>query len=179
LTTADGGRVMLLGTTVTNQGSIATPDGQTILGAGNTVYLASTTDPAMRGLLIAVDGQQVAANSTVTNAGQISAARGNVTLAGLVVNQAGTISATTSVNANGSIYLIAGNAANASTGETLPFYNDGALTETQGRMLPNQGGTLTLRRAALPRFVRIPPTRERLPIRSHSAAPRSTWSAKR
>jgi len=61
-----------------------------------------------------------------------------------VVNQAGTISATTSVNANGSIYLIAGNAANASTGETLPFYNDGALTETQGRMLPNQGGTLTL-----------------------------------
>ncbi len=73
---------MLLGTTVKNSGTISTPDGQTIMGAGTTVYLASTTDPAMRGLLIAVDGQQLAANSTATNEGTITAARGNVTIAG-------------------------------------------------------------------------------------------------
>lgn len=144
LTAADGGRIMLLGTTVTNQGAISTPDGQTILGAGNTAYLAATNDPTMRGLLIAVDGQQIAANSTVTNEGQISAPRGNVTLAGWMVNQAGTVSATTSVSANGSIYLVAGNVQNSSTGETTKFYNDAVLGESKGQMLPNQGGTLTL-----------------------------------
>jgi filamentous hemagglutinin len=145
LTTADGGRVMLLGTTVTNKGTISTPDGQTVLGAGNTVYLASTTDPAMRGLLIAVDGQKNPANSTVTNQGQISAPRGNITLAGMIVNQQGTVSATTSVNANGSIYLIAGNAESvASDGTNDPFYNDAVAGLASGQMLPNEGGTLTL-----------------------------------
>ena len=143
--TAAGGRIMLLGTTVTSKGTISTPGGQTILGAGNTVYLASTTDPSMRGLLIAVDGQQIAANSTVTNQGQISAPRGNITLAGLIVNQQGTLSATTSVNANGSIYLVAGNAqAVGPDGGNNQFYNDSAAGQGKGQMLPNEGGTLTL-----------------------------------
>ena len=143
LITSDGGRVMLLGTTVKNSGTISTPDGQTIMGAGTTVYLASTTDPSMRGLLIAVDGQQLAANSTATNEGTITAARGNVTIAGLVVNQSGTINATTSVNANGSIYLVAGNADANST--TAPeFYNPDATGVPAGQMLPNVGGTLNL-----------------------------------
>ena len=138
--TADGGRVMLLGTTVNNAGTISTPDGQAILAAGTTAYLASTTDPNLRGLLIAVDGQELAANSTVTNTGKITAERGNITLAGLVVNQAGTVSATTSVNANGSIYLIAGDA-DAAVGS---FYNPASAGISKGQVLPNVGGTLTL-----------------------------------
>jgi filamentous hemagglutinin family protein len=143
LTTSDGGRVMLLGTTVKNSGTISTPDGQTIMGAGTTVYLASTTDPSMRGLLIAVDGQQLAANSTATNEGTITAARGNVTIAGLVVNQSGTINATTSVNSNGSIYLVAGNAdANSTTASA--FYNGDVNGVPAGQLLPNVGGTLNL-----------------------------------
>lgn len=139
--TADGGRVLLLGSTVTNGGKIATPDGQTILAAGTTAYLASTTDPNLRGLLIAVDSQELAANSTVSNTGQITAQRGNITLAGLVVNQAGTVSATTSVNANGSIYLVAGD---ADTNAYPSFYSGSKNGFAQGQLLPTVGGTLTL-----------------------------------
>ena len=132
LTAADGGRIMLLGSAVTNQGTITTPDGQAILGAGNGVYLAASSDPALRGLLIEV-GTGAGAGGTVSNAGTISAPRGNVTLAGLIVNQAGTVSATTSVSANGSIYLVAGDDSSFSN-QFLGF----------GQLLPSEGGTVTL-----------------------------------
>jgi filamentous hemagglutinin family protein len=135
-----GGRVMLLGGNVTNAGTITTPDGQAILGAGNTVYLASTTDPNLRGLLIAVDSQNVAGVGTATNTGKVVAERGNVTLAGLAVNQSGTLSATTSVNANGSIYLVAGNADDTAGS----FYNSGKVGFAQGQLLPTVGGSVTL-----------------------------------
>ena len=56
LTADDGGRIVLLGSAVTNQGTISTPDGQTILGAAaNNVYLAASTNAALRGLLIEVE----------------------------------------------------------------------------------------------------------------------------
>jgi filamentous hemagglutinin len=113
LSSASGGRIVLLGTAVKNGGTITTPDGQTILAAGDTVYLAASNDPALRGLLIEVNanggvGATVDSNTgeatpigTVSNQGQITAPRGNVTLAGFVVNQAGLVSATTSVGAHG------------------------------------------------------------------------------
>jgi filamentous hemagglutinin family protein len=141
LTAADGGRIMLLGQAVTNQGAISTPDGQTILAAGNTVYLAASSDPSLRGLLIEVNAGGAA--STVTNQGQITSPRGNVTLAGMVVNQAGEVSATTSVSANGSIYLVAGDASGTTSGgQQATYYNDSAAGF--GTLLPNQGGQLTL-----------------------------------
>jgi filamentous hemagglutinin family protein len=137
---ADGGRIMLLGSTVTNNGKITAPDGQVILGAGKAVYLAASTDPSLRGLLIEVDAQGT--SGTVTNTGTISTPRGNATLAGLIVNQAGTVSATTSVSANGSIYLVAGDV--SATGSSGPeaYYNGGA--QGFGTLLPNKGGELTL-----------------------------------
>jgi filamentous hemagglutinin family protein len=143
LDAADGGRIMLLGSAVTNQGSIATPDGQTILGAAtNAVYLAASTSPALRGLLIEVDGGGT--TGTVINAGEISAARGNITLAGLIVKQEGLLSATTSVSANGSIYLVAGD---TSAGNSFYIANprdpNGTLTGFGG-LAPNNGGTLLL-----------------------------------
>ena len=107
LSTANGGRIMLLAPTVINQGQINTPDGQTILGAGKTIYLAASSDPALRGLLIEVDAGGLS-GSTASNQGTITAERGNITLAGLLVNQSGRLTATTSVNANGSIHLAAG-----------------------------------------------------------------------
>jgi filamentous hemagglutinin len=141
LTAADGGRIMLLGQAVSNQGTISTPDGQTILAAGNTVYLAASTDPSLRGLLIQVNAG--GASSSVTNAGDIAAARGNATLAGMVVNQAGTVSATTSVSSNGSIYLIAGDTSGTNvTGQTESYYDSSAAG--YGTLLPNKGGQLTL-----------------------------------
>lgn len=134
---AEGGRVVLIGTQVDNQGSISTPGGQTILAAGNKVYLAASSDLALRGWMVEVNGAGLAANSTVSNSGQVSADRGNITLAGLVVKQNGTLKATSTVNANGSIYLVAGDTSNTPTpslGSTSGF----------GFYLPNQGGTLTL-----------------------------------
>jgi len=141
LKAADGGRIMLLGQAVSNQGTISTPDGQAILAAGNTVYLAASTDPSLRGLLIEVNAG--GATSTVTNAGDIAAARGNVTLAGMVVNQAGTVSSTTSVSSNGSIYLIAGDTSGTNaTGQTEAYFDSSAAG--YGTLLPNNGGQLNL-----------------------------------
>lgn len=114
---ADGGQVMVFAPDVRNEGVIRTPDGQTVLAAGTAVYLAASTDPNLRGLLVQVDGGGTVVNGTAGNrtiadpaklVGQIVAERGNVTLAGLAVNQLGRVSATTSVRANGTIRLQAG-----------------------------------------------------------------------
>ena len=95
-----GGKVVLFAENVENSGVINTPDGQTILAAGKKVFLASSKDPA--GFLVEVDG-----GGTATNLGKIVAERGNITMMGLAVNQQGTLTATTSVRANGSIHLLA------------------------------------------------------------------------
>jgi len=137
---APGGQIMLFGSQVSNQGSVAANGGQVILAAGDSVYLAASTDPNLRGLLV-----EVGHGGTVTNAaasssggtdyGQISATDGNVSLVGLVVNQLGRISATTAVQQNGSIYLLA--------------QDGGGVITTAGATVanltpPTNGGTLTL-----------------------------------
>jgi filamentous hemagglutinin family protein len=120
-----GGQILLLAPQIANEGTITTPDGQTILAAGNAVYLATSPDPSVRGLVVAVDSGGTVTNGAASNAsikdpsqliGQIVAQRGNVTLLGLAVNQEGLVSANTSVRANGSILLIA---ADRSKGGTL------------------------------------------------------------
>lgn len=125
LSAATGGRVMLLAKDVTNHGVISTPDGQTILAAGEKVYLADSTDPA--GLLVEVDS-----GGTAINLGEIVAQRGNVTLVGLAVNQEGRISASTSVRANGSIHLLAR--------DTV----DTATLAASGTLQAKRGGVVTL-----------------------------------
>lgn len=127
--TASGGQVFMFAKRVENAGRIETPQGQTLLAAGAKVYLAASEDPLLRGFLVEVDpffkrdplqdpsrkpfGFEGPPDTTVTNEksaqgqGEIIADRGNVTLIGHAVNQQGRISATTSVNANGSVYLVA------------------------------------------------------------------------
>ncbi len=117
---AKGGSVLIFAPVVRNDGAITTPDGQTILAAGEKIYLMASNDTNLRGLLVEVDVSSVAdadldafmqsregklPAGIVSNGGEISTARGNTTLAGLVVNQQGRISATTAVNANGTIRL--------------------------------------------------------------------------
>lgn len=103
ITTEKGGRVLLIAPEVINHGSITTPEGQTVLAAAkDKVYLAASGDPDLRGLLVEVD-----TGGAVTNLGSILAERGNVSLVGFAVNQAGQARATTSVNVNGSIRLVA------------------------------------------------------------------------
>ncbi len=133
LTAPDGGQILLFAPQVTNQGTISTPEGQTMLAAGTEVYLAASTDANLRGLLVEVGNAAAPGTTpTVTNGnaadanaassaalvGQIIAERGNVTLAGLAVNQLGRVSATTSINENGSIRLQAGQGTIASEGAT-------------------------------------------------------------
>ena len=105
LKTASGGRVMLLAENVENHGLIETPEGQTILAAGSKVYLAVSDDSSLRGFLVEVDSP--ASGGTALNSGRIIAERGNISMSGLTVNQSGRVTATTSVNLNGSIRLMA------------------------------------------------------------------------
>jgi filamentous hemagglutinin len=99
---ANSGKVMLFAPNVKVEENaiINTPEGQTILAAGERVWLRGSADPA--GFLVEVD-----AGGTATNLGQLIAERGNVSMMGLAVNQLGTVSASTSVRANGSIRLVA------------------------------------------------------------------------
>ena len=102
----NGGRVMLVGPNVRNEGSISTPAGQTILAAGNQVGVAAHAgdDPSLRGLDVWV-GRVEDGAGTATNSGIISAPTGNVTMTGRTVNQSGIIDSTTTVNLNGRVDL--------------------------------------------------------------------------
>ena len=130
------GRVILIAPTVVNRGTVTAPDGQVIAAAGSRVFLraAGNEDTNVRGLLVEVDspanvdalnpgvvnvefdGKQLQLTHAaedkighVTNAatGVLSTPRGNVTMIGYAVNQQGIARATTSVVANGSVYLLA------------------------------------------------------------------------
>ncbi len=128
LTAADGGRLLLAAPNVSNSGTLTAPDGQIILAAGQNIYLQSSGSADLRGLIVEVESGGTAANQL---AGTLSAPRGNITLTGLMVNQSGRVSATTSVNANGSIVLQAA--------DTFPTdYSPG------GTFSATRGGTVTL-----------------------------------
>jgi filamentous hemagglutinin family protein len=114
LQAADGGQIFMFAPNVTNLGTIQTPDGQTVLAAGASVYLSASTDPNLRGVVVEVQGSGTVQNGLSSNGsvsspaqlvGQIIAKDGNISLAALAVNQYGRLNATTSVTENGSIYL--------------------------------------------------------------------------
>lgn len=138
ISTADGGQVWMMAPNIENSGIINTPDGQTLLAAGRTVYLSASDDAAMRGIKV-----EVGSGGTVTNLGQITAERGNITLAGLAVNQTGRLTATTSVSRNGSIWLQAADAAsdtiNNAADKTSVALSSGSVTE----VLPEVSSTET------------------------------------
>lgn len=122
LTASNGGSILLAAPTVVNNGILNAPDGQVILAAGGKVYLAapqvSQTGTNLRGLLVEVSNDYPAGSVAHTasvgasmaengESGQILVGQGNATMIGYAVNQKGVVSATTSVNLNGSIYLYA------------------------------------------------------------------------
>lgn len=122
-----GGDVMLIAPKVYNEGRIETPKGQTILAAGQKVYLYSSLNPAQRGLLVAVDaftqgpegvntvenavarsyktvnGETVDDSTSDSTAGLskkingIVAEQGSINLVGLAIRQNGVLTATTAV----------------------------------------------------------------------------------
>ena len=117
-TTAEhvGGRIALLGPTVTNAGTLSAPDGQVILAAGQQVGFAAHdgNDPTLRGLDVFVG----AGGGTVSNdaGGLIDAPRGAVTVVGRAIEQLGVVASTTSVAFNGRIDLLAEHDAVSSAG---------------------------------------------------------------
>ena len=142
-TSADhvGGRIALVGANVINDGTISTPDGQTILAAGLQVGFAAhnSNDASLRGLDVYVGAVSDSAVSnpayagTVTNSGVIDARRAAVTITGKNVNQLGVINSSTSAALNGRIDLLAQYDAESSAGRasTTPF-------------LPHSTGVVTL-----------------------------------
>jgi filamentous hemagglutinin len=171
---AAGGDVLLVAPRVANAGRIETPEGQTVLSAGERVYLMSSADPAQRGLIVAVDPWRAADNTPdmtlgkVENAAdgsrfsgserdpgsalvekinEIRAERGTVNLVGLAVRQDGVLNATTAVRgANGAVFL------QAMRSTALPdVANDGAVGNSGPRIEPgarvrlgDQGGVVEL-----------------------------------
>lgn len=143
-----GGRIALIGPNVTNGGTISTPDGQTILAAGQQVGFTAhaSGDPSLRGLDAVVGkGGGTAANA---GGGIIEAPRGDVSIAGKTVNQLGLVDSSTSVAFNGRIDLSANYNAISSGGlpGLAPFFslNSGVVTLGQGsvtQILPELSST--------------------------------------
>ena len=157
-TTADnvGGRVALIAPKVDNQGTISTPDGQTILAAGLQAGFIASSDPSVRGLDVYV-GKVTDPSVTispgsgsVSNEGIISAPRGNITLTGATIDQNGILSSTTSVAENGTIDLLAVYNDFVVTSANSPYFaygSTGSVTfepNSLTEILPEYDSTLTI-----------------------------------
>jgi filamentous hemagglutinin len=111
LTAGTGGMILMMAPQVTNNGVLSAPDGQVVLAAGGKVLITKPVDANMRGLIVEVNNGNLDAADRETSLakndklGKILVGSGNATMVGLAVNQMGRVSATTSVNLNGSIYL--------------------------------------------------------------------------
>jgi filamentous hemagglutinin len=158
----NGGRVMLVGANVRNEGTISTPSGQTILAAGLQVGVQAhnSADPSLRGLDVWIGNVGTYAGRA-TNSGIIEAYTGSVWMAGKEVNQNGVIDSTTSVSLNGRIDLIASYGAVGNPNYDSPngggpiFVNQftGKVTFGGGsvtRLLPDYASTATIPGTSLP-----------------------------
>lgn len=145
ITAEKNGLIMLLAPQVTNEGQLSAPDGQVLLAAGSKVYLAAPNNTAMRGFRVEVSGEGLQSLASVTNAsrGVVSVERGNATLAGMLVNQQGMVSATTSVNLNGSIIL------KATHGAQKSGLNAEATSTLGGSLVLGQGSVTQVTPVAL------------------------------
>ena len=112
-----GGLVALVGPNVENQGSISTPNGQTVLAAGLQVgmvphpssdpslrgldfYVGKVSDPAISTVSVASGSSTTAQTGTAKNDGLISIPEGDATMVGKSVLQNGGIDGSTSVSFN-------------------------------------------------------------------------------
>jgi len=131
-----GGRILILAPNVLNSGDIHTPDGQAVLaGAKDSVYLAQSGDPNLRGVLVEVN-----TGGDVKNVGSIIAERGNVSIMGMTVNQEGLVRATSTVSLNGSIRLVAGD----NSGDPFVANRLQNVPSVRNNFLTAAGGDLTL-----------------------------------
>lgn len=160
-----GSSVMMFAPKVINQGSIATTEGQVAMAAGGKVYISVAPDintgtnvkdvynyekdspyRALAGVLVEVDAYKEAATEATPEVdikgevvndtmGRILSQRGNVTMAGFMVNQSGRVTATSSVNQKGSIRLLARDTLETNNGDVPVVKSDGSETQTLSNRL--------------------------------------------
>jgi filamentous hemagglutinin family protein len=165
-----GGRIMLVGANVNNEGHISAESGQTILAAGLQIGIAAhdSADPSLRGLDVWV-GDVGNYGGTVTNRGLIEVPTGSALMTGRRVEQLGAIGSTTTVNLNGRIDLIASYGAvgnpnydNASAvgggGPPFLYQHTGLVTTGAGSVmaiLPDYASAKAVPGTALPERSRV------------------------
>jgi filamentous hemagglutinin family protein len=98
ITASAGGSVYLIGSGVTNQGIITSPQGEVILAAGNSVELVSPGTPNLRVEIAAADNE-------ARNLGQIISDAGRIGIYAGLINNSGTIRADSAVAEGGHILL--------------------------------------------------------------------------
>ncbi|WP_249225281.1 two-partner secretion domain-containing protein [Tardiphaga alba] len=128
--TSGGGYVLMIGSEVSNAGSIATPKGQVLLAAGDDFIIRrglgtdANTSSTTRGHEISTVIAANSVNGLVRNSGLILAQQGDITLAGRTLLQDGALISTTSVNTRGTIHLL--NRASDAVGSVV--FGAGSLT---------------------------------------------------
>ncbi|MCX6965709.1 MAG: filamentous hemagglutinin N-terminal domain-containing protein [Verrucomicrobia bacterium] len=155
LTGGNGGRIMLVGANVRNEGEISTPAGQTILAAGLQVGMREHdgSDPSLRGLdvwvgAVDLDGVDPYAG-TVQNSGIIESPTGSIVVAGKRIEQSGVLESTTSVNLNGRIDLLANYGAVANPN----FDNSGTLGDGAPMFINQFAGEVVMGSKSLTRIL--------------------------
>jgi len=98
ITTPSGGSVYLIAPSVTNNGIINAPNGEVLLAAGQTVQLIDTGTPGVKVNITGAEGN-------VTNLGEIVSEAGRIGMAGVLVKNSGTLSASSLVREGGRIFL--------------------------------------------------------------------------
>jgi filamentous hemagglutinin len=145
--TGAGGDILIFAPEIVNKGTLQTPGGSTVLAASHDrVYLtANTADDSgsnLGGILVEVD-----TGGDVNNIGKIIAERGSVTLLGLAVKQNGHIRATTTVDNNGAIRLLARDKASHVTASQVDYAAlglDGAKELPANLARATRSGTVTI-----------------------------------
>jgi filamentous hemagglutinin family protein len=127
IATGAGGSVYLIGSGVTNNGIIRSPQGEVVLAAGNSVELVSPGTPNLRVEIAALDNE-------ARNLGQIISEAGRIGIYAGLINNSGQIRADSAVSEGGRILL------RASKNTTL---DAGSLTTANG----TTGGSVTVQSA--------------------------------
>lgn len=127
ISTPLGGRVWLIGETVSNEGAIRADGGSVVLAAGKSVELVDSAAPNVRVKITAPENQTL-------NLGSILAAGGSVDLLGGMVNQQGIVRADSlGTDASGRVTLSAQSAVTLDTG-----------SETTARSTSGKGGSISV-----------------------------------
>jgi filamentous hemagglutinin family protein len=98
IATPEGGSIYLIGAAVQNNGIIKAPGGEVLLAAGSTVQLVDTGTP---GVTINVTGSA----GNVTNLGQIVSAAGRIGIGAALIDNSGSLNASSVEKEGGRIFL--------------------------------------------------------------------------